>query len=42
MEKARQAQRLGAKAVVVGGDKDNPDALLNMYSESESALLSLP
>ena len=34
VEKARQAQRLGAKAVVVGGDRENPDALLNMYSES--------
>ena len=34
VEKARQAQRLGAKAVVVGGDRDNPDALLNMFSES--------
>lgn len=37
VDKARQAQRLGAKAVVVGGDRDNPDALLNMYSESESS-----
>ena len=35
VEKARQAQRLGAKAVVVGGDRENPDALLNMYSERE-------
>lgn len=34
VEKARQAQRLGAKAVVVGGDRQSPDALLNMYSES--------
>lgn len=34
VEKARQAQRLGAKAVVVGGDRENPDALLNMFSES--------
>lgn len=33
VEKARQAQRLGAKAVVVGGDSDSPDILLNMYSE---------
>lgn len=33
IEKARQAQQLGARAVVVGGDSDNPDALLNMYSE---------
>ncbi|KAI0920063.1 hypothetical protein AcV7_006063 [Taiwanofungus camphoratus] len=37
VEKARQAQRLGAKAVVVGGDKDNPEALLNMYSERDSS-----
>ncbi|CCM03648.1 uncharacterized protein FIBRA_05792 [Fibroporia radiculosa] len=37
VEKARQAQRLGAKAVVVGGDSDNPDALLNMYSERDSS-----
>lgn len=34
VEKARQAQKLGARAVVVGGDRDNPDALLNMFSES--------
>ena len=33
IEKVRQAQQLGARAVVVGGDRDNPDALLNMYSE---------
>ena len=33
VEKARQAQKLGAKAVVVGGDRDTPDALLNMFSE---------
>ncbi|PCH33929.1 hypothetical protein WOLCODRAFT_62954 [Wolfiporia cocos MD-104 SS10] len=37
VEKARQAQRLGAKAVVVGGDSVNPDALLNMYSERDSS-----
>jgi hypothetical protein len=34
--KAREAQRLGAKAVVVGGDdparSGNPDVLVNMYS----------
>ena len=36
VEKARQAQKLGAKAVVVGGDRDNPDMLLNMYSERKS------
>ncbi|KAI8994204.1 hypothetical protein BD414DRAFT_389316, partial [Trametes punicea] len=37
VEKARQAQRLGAKAVVVGGDRDNPDALLNMFSEKDAS-----
>ncbi|TFY69466.1 hypothetical protein EVJ58_g361 [Rhodofomes roseus] len=37
VEKARQAQQLGARAVVVGGDSDNPDALLNMYSERDSS-----
>ena len=35
VEKARQAQKLGAKAIVVGGDRESPDALLNMYSERE-------
>ncbi|KAI0726278.1 hypothetical protein C8Q72DRAFT_876970 [Fomitopsis betulina] len=37
IEKARQAQQLGARAIVVGGDRDNPDALLNMYSERDSS-----
>ncbi|KAJ8480662.1 hypothetical protein ONZ51_g6509 [Trametes cubensis] len=37
VEKARQAQKLGAKAVVVGGDRDNPDALLNMFSERDAS-----
>ncbi|KAI0077852.1 hypothetical protein K474DRAFT_1576500, partial [Panus rudis PR-1116 ss-1] len=37
VEKARMAQRLGASAVVVGGDRDNPDALLNMYSERDAS-----
>lgn len=36
VEKAREAQRLGAKAIVVGGDNPeiygNPDTLVNMYS----------
>jgi len=36
VDKAREAQRLGAKAVVVGGDNPdlygNPDSLVNMYS----------
>lgn len=34
------AQKLGASAVVVGGDRDNPDALLNMYSERTSLHLT--
>ncbi|KAH9847950.1 hypothetical protein C2E23DRAFT_846383 [Lenzites betulinus] len=37
VEKARQAQKLGARAVVVGGDRDNPDALLNMFSERDAS-----
>ncbi|KAI0648152.1 hypothetical protein C8Q79DRAFT_999587 [Trametes meyenii] len=37
VEKARQAQRLGARAIVVGGDRDNPDALLNMFSERDAS-----
>ncbi|KAH9942729.1 hypothetical protein B0H21DRAFT_750075 [Amylocystis lapponica] len=41
VEKARQAQRLGARAVVVGGDRDAPDALLNMYSERDSSDVSI-
>ena len=36
VDKAREAQRLGAKAIVVGGDNPeiygNPDILINMYS----------
>ncbi|CAL1712341.1 unnamed protein product [Somion occarium] len=36
VDKARMAQKLGASAVVVGGDRENPDALLNMYSENAS------
>jgi hypothetical protein len=36
VDKVRESQRLGAKAVVVGGDdpevSGNPDALVNMYS----------
>lgn len=36
VDKAREAQRLGAKAIVVGGDNPemygNPDTLVNMYS----------
>lgn len=36
VDKAREAQRLGARAIVVGGDNPdlygNPDTLVNMYS----------
>ena len=36
VDKTREAQRLGAKAIVVGGDNPeiygNPDTLVNMYS----------
>ena len=42
-DKAREAQRLGARAVVVGGDdpeiSGNPDALVNMYSPGASSCL---
>lgn len=37
VEKARQAQKLGASAIVVGGDRDNPDTLLTMYSERDAS-----
>ncbi|TFK52505.1 hypothetical protein OE88DRAFT_1657803 [Heliocybe sulcata] len=41
VDKAREAQRLGARAVVVGGDdpddSGNPDALVNMYSPGDSS-----
>ena len=37
VDKVREAQRFGAKAVVVGGDNPdesgNPDILVNMYSQ---------
>jgi len=40
VDKAREAQRLGAKAIVVGGDNPelygNPDSLVNMYSPGAS------
>ena len=36
--RVREGQRLGAKAVIVGGDNPdvsgNPDVLVNMYSQS--------
>jgi E3 ubiquitin-protein ligase RNF13/E3 ubiquitin-protein ligase RNF167 len=36
VEKTREAQRLGAQAIVIGGDNPdiygNPDTLVNMYS----------
>ena len=34
VEKARRVQKLGATAVVVGGDMDKPDALLDMISRN--------
>lgn len=41
VEKAREAQRLGAKAIVVGGDNPeiygNPDTLVNMYSPQDAS-----
>jgi hypothetical protein len=43
VDKVREAQRLGAKAVVVGGDdpsvSGNPDMLVNMYSPSKGYFL---
>ena len=42
VEKTREAQRLGAKAIVVGGDNPdlygNPDTLVNMYSPGAHTL----
>lgn len=41
VDKAREAQRLGARAVVVGGDdpdvSGNPNSLVNMYSPGDSS-----
>jgi len=41
VEKTREAQRLGAKAIVVGGDNPdiygNPDTLVNMYSPEDAS-----
>jgi hypothetical protein len=41
VEKAREAQRLGAKAVIVGGNdpilSGNPDTLVNMYSPADAS-----
>jgi len=46
VEKVREAQRFGAKAVVVGGDdpdeSGNPDTLVNMYSQGESSDVKIP
>jgi hypothetical protein len=46
VSKVREAQRLGANAVVVGGDNPetsgNPDALVNMYSPGMIWLGSAP
>ncbi|THH20582.1 hypothetical protein EW146_g794 [Bondarzewia mesenterica] len=45
VDKAREAQRLGARAVVVGGDdpeeSGNPDALVNMYSPGDASDVKL-
>ena len=42
VDKVREAQRLGANAVVVGGDNPetsgNPDTLVNMYSPGEQII----
>jgi E3 ubiquitin-protein ligase RNF13 len=44
-DKAREAQRLGAKAVVVGGDdpatSGHPDTLVTMYDPGESIILDV-
>ncbi|EJC98919.1 uncharacterized protein FOMMEDRAFT_95273 [Fomitiporia mediterranea MF3/22] len=44
--KVREAQRFGAKAVIVGGDDPavtgNPDVLVNMYSQSDSSDVKIP
>ena len=43
VDKAREAQRLGAKGVVVGGDDPelhgNPDLLVNMYSPGKASMI---
>ncbi|KZV73640.1 hypothetical protein PENSPDRAFT_574140 [Peniophora sp. CONT] len=45
VDKAREAQRLGAKGVVVGGDDPelhgNPDVLVNMYSPGDASDISI-
>ena len=44
VDKTREAQRLGAKAIVVGGDNPdiygNPDTLVNMYSPGARCMLT--
>jgi len=46
VEKTREAQRLGAKAIVVGGDNPeiygNPDTLVNMYSPQDASDIKIP
>ncbi|KAG6829507.1 hypothetical protein H0H92_004309 [Tricholoma furcatifolium] len=46
VRKVREAQRLGAKAVVVGGDNPEisgyPDVLVNMYSPEDSSDVHIP
>ncbi|THH07714.1 hypothetical protein EW145_g3199 [Phellinidium pouzarii] len=46
VEKVREAQRFGAKSVVVGGDdpdtSGNPDVLVTMYSQSDHSDVKIP
>jgi E3 ubiquitin-protein ligase RNF13/E3 ubiquitin-protein ligase RNF167 len=46
VDKVREAQRLGAKAVVVGGDdpeiSGNPDTLVNMFSPGTYGFILAP
>ncbi|KAH8109290.1 hypothetical protein DFH11DRAFT_1548417 [Phellopilus nigrolimitatus] len=46
VDKVREAQRFGAKAVVIGGDdpdvSGNPNALVNMYSQSDASDVKIP
>ncbi|KAJ6572597.1 hypothetical protein B0H10DRAFT_2106719 [Mycena sp. CBHHK59/15] len=46
VRKVREAQRLGARAVVVGGDNPEvsgyPDALVNMYSPEDASDVKIP
>ncbi|KIJ17637.1 hypothetical protein PAXINDRAFT_167643 [Paxillus involutus ATCC 200175] len=46
VDKVREAQRLGARAVVVGGEDPEisglPDALVNMYSKGDASDVTIP